>query len=301
MPRNCGKEKENFGAVQDCGLDIRSVEIPMSISFTIDLEDPTARYEVDGRYVTMTRRILNLCKKHNRRATFFTVGKLAAAVPDLIREIAVDGHEIAYHSHAHVPLTREDPARFAQEARKDKDRFEQITGKQLVGFRAPAFSLTPGTLWALDILGELGFTYSSSIMPTRISRYGFPNAKHVPFHWPNGMLELPLPVAGRLGIPYLGGIYMYALPFALVKYFVAQSSPEEVLWTYTHPYDFDVEEKFIPTLHGSLFASIVLWLARLVAERKIERVLELGDGVTMREKSFSINQLAGKNFVAKSE
>jgi peptidoglycan-N-acetylglucosamine deacetylase len=288
MPRNCGEEKENFRTVQDCGLALESVQILMPISFTIDLEDPTERYEVDGRYVAMTRRILDLCTKHNRRATFFTVGKLAEAVPDLIREIAAGGHEIAYHSHAHVPLTREDPKRFAQEAREDKDRFEKITGKKLVGFRAPAFSLTPDTLWALDILGEIGFTYSSSIMPTRISRYGFPNAKRVPFHWPNGMLELPLPVAGRLGIPYLGGIYMYALPFGLVKYFVSQSKQEEILWTYTHPYDLDAEEKFIPNLHGSLFASTVLWLARRVAERKIERILELGDGVTLGGRTLSI-------------
>src|SRR5580700_10942898 len=99
----------------------------------------------------MTGRILDLCERLNRRATFFTVGRVAEAAPQLMSDIAARGHEVAYHSHVHVPLTKEDPERFRRESREDKDRLEQLAGKAVIGFRAPAFSLTPKTLWAIDI------------------------------------------------------------------------------------------------------------------------------------------------------
>jgi peptidoglycan/xylan/chitin deacetylase (PgdA/CDA1 family) len=194
------------------------------ITFTVDLEDPTERYEPDGRYVIMTRRILDICDKMQRRATFFVVGRVAEGAPRLIQEIAAKGHEVAYHSRNHVPLTEEKPARFKRESAEDKDRFEQLTGYALLGFRAPRFSLTPQSLWAVDVLGELGFRYSSSIMPTNISLFGFPNASRVPSIWPNGLIELPLPVAdlGPLRIPYLGGIYLYALPQWMTRYWAGK-------------------------------------------------------------------------------
>src|SRR5580698_7891709 len=168
----------------------------MPITLTIDLEDPTERHEPDGRYVAMTRRILDMCDELKCRATFFVIGRVAEAMPSLVQDIASKGHEIAYHSHAHVALTEEDPARFHSETRADKDRLQQLTGKSVDGFRAPNFSLTPKSRWAVDVLGELGFRYSSSIMPTGISLYGFTNAPVTPFRWPNGLIEFPLPVAG---------------------------------------------------------------------------------------------------------
>ena len=260
------------------------------ITFTIDLEDPTEEYDLHGRYVLMTRRILDLCDRMKCRATFFTVGYVARAVPDLIKDINTRGHEVAYHSHAHVPLTKEDPERFRRESREDKDFIEQLIGKPITGFRAPAFSLTPQTLWAVNILGELGFKYSSSIMPTKLSRYGFSSAPRTPFRWPNGLIELPLPVGnlGPLPVPFLGGIYMYALPLPLVTLLAKQAGPDEILWTYTHPYDFDSDEKFIPDLHGSLWASSILWLARHVAEKKIGKVLELGSSAPLGERILNL-------------
>jgi peptidoglycan-N-acetylglucosamine deacetylase len=255
------------------------------ISLTIDLEDPTEQYAPDGRYVAMTRRILALCEETQRRATFFVIGRVAEAAPQLIKDIAARGHEIAYHSHAHVPLTEEDPARFRRESRADKDRLEQLTGKSVTGFRAPRFSLTPKSIWALDILGELGFCYSSSIMPTNISLFGFPGAPRVPFKWPNGMIEFPLPVAqcGPLRLPYLGGIYLYAMPFALVRRWAAKADAREVLWTYAHPYDFDREEKFTPMAHTPAWVSFILWAARRRAENKIRKILNIGNAPTLGE------------------
>ncbi|MDP9127304.1 MAG: polysaccharide deacetylase family protein [Pseudomonadota bacterium] len=260
------------------------------ISFTIDLEDPTEAYEPEGRYAASTRHILDLCDEYRCRATFFTVGRIAERSPTLIRDIASRGHEIGYHSRNHVPLTKEDPERFRDEAKRDKARLEELAGKSVNGFRAPAFSLTQKTLWAVDVLKEIGFAYSSSIMPTWVSRYGFPGAPRTPFRWPNGLIELPLPVGtlGPLTLPYLGGIYMFSTSFWLVKMFARQAGAGEILWTYAHPYDFDKDERFIVRLHGSVLASSILWMARGVAEKKIRKVLDLGVGPPLGSRIQSV-------------
>ncbi len=253
------------------------------ITFTVDLEDPTECYEPDGRYVIMTRRILDMCDEIKCLATFFVVGRVAEGAPILLKEIAAKGHEIAYHSRNHVPLTEEQPERFRRESAEDKNKFEQLTGRAVLGFRAPQFSLTPQSLWAVDVLGDLGFRYSSSIMPTTISRFGFPNASRIPSVWPNGLIELPLPVAelGPLRVPYLGGIYLYALPQWLTQALANKANPQEILWTYTHPYDFDVEEKYKPMPHTPWWVSRILWLSRRVAEKKIRRALQKGGSLPL--------------------
>jgi polysaccharide deacetylase family protein (PEP-CTERM system associated) len=258
----------------------------MKITFTIDLEDPSERYAPDGRYVAMTRRILDLCETMDRKATFFTIGRVAEAAPQLVRDIAAKGHEIAYHSHNHVSLTQEEPARFRLQSREDKDRLEQLSGKKVIGFRAPRFSLTPQSLWTLDVLAELGFRYSSSVMPTEVSLFGFPEVPTVPFAWPNGIIEFPLPVAkiGKYRMPYLGGIYLYSMPFFAARRFMAAADPKEVLWTYTHPYDFDSTECFTRMSHTPLWISLTLWLARRGAAKKIRRVLECGSGPPLCER-----------------
>ena len=163
---------------------------------------------------------------------------------------------------------------------------QQLAGHSVIGFRAPRFSLTPQTTWALDILAELGFRYSSSIMPTDVSLFGFPDASREAFDWPQGLREFPLPVAqlGKYRLPYLGGIYLTSTPFFLIRHWVNQASRNEVLWTYTHPYDFDNTEKFAPLPNTPLWVSLVLWLAQQQHFGKIRRVLELGNAPPLRER-----------------
>jgi len=261
------------------------------ITLTIDLEDPTGRYEPDGRYTVMARRILDLCAEFKCRATFFVIGRVAEAAPQLIKDIATRGHEIAYHSHAHVPLTEEDPMRFRLESGEDKDRLEELAGKSVTGFRAPRFSLVPQSTWALGVLREVGFLYSSSIMPTGISLYGFAKAPRTPFRWPNGLVELPLPVTQTTRMPYLGGIYLYALPSFLARRTAMKADVKEVLWTYAHPYDFDREEKFAPMPDTPLWISYILWNARRKAEDKIRKVLALGTAPPLGERVAALTSL----------
>lgn len=263
-----------------------SENAPMGITLTIDLEDPSERYAPDGRYVAMTRKILDLCEAKDRKATFFTVGRVAESAPQLIRDIAAKGHEIAYHSHNHVSLTSENPDRFRRETFEDKERLEQLAGKKVCGFRAPRFSLTPQSAWALDVLKELGFLYSSSIMPTDISLFGFPNSPTTCFLWPNGLTEFPLPTAeiGKYRLPYLGGIYLYTTPKPLVRFFLSRAKPNEVLWTYAHPYDFDEGEKFSKMPGTPAWVSLILWLARRQAGKKISYILDMPEAPPLCER-----------------
>ncbi len=257
-----------------------------SISFTVDLEDPSENYLADGRYIVATQKIVDLCNELNRKATFFVVGRIAETAPDLIKIIASSNHEIAFHSHNHVSLTEEDPTLFQQQTAADKDRLEQLSGKPVVGFRAPRFSLTPKSIWALDILKELGFQYSASIMPTNLSLFGFPNAPRTPFLWPNGLIELPLPVAnfGPLHVPYLGGIYLYATPMFLTRWWLKHANSQELLWTYTHPYDFDTKEPYQPMPNTPTWISLILWLARRRAKSKIKSILQKSHASTLIER-----------------
>ncbi len=251
--------------------------LSMPVTLTIDLEDASGRYEPEGRYVGLTRRILALCGEHRCKATFFVVGRVAEAAPSLIREISAQGHEIASHSHAHCPLTLDTRDHVARTLRADQDRLQQLTGQAIVGYRAPCFSLTPETRWAAEVLAESGFLYSSSVMPTSISRHGYPQAPATAFRWPCGLVEFPLPtheVAG-LRLPYLGGIYLYAWPGFLSVRWARRARPESVLWTYAHPYDFDRDEPWGRMPDTPLWVSSVLRLARCVAEKKVGNLLSV--------------------------
>jgi peptidoglycan/xylan/chitin deacetylase (PgdA/CDA1 family) len=135
----------------------------MAITFTIDLEDHLETYAPDGRWVQNARRILEFCARKKIRGTFFAVGKCSMQ-PDLLREITNAGHELALHSYDHILLTREDRITYRPKLAAAKKTFEDITGKKVVGFRAPVFSLTPGTAWVLEDLARLEFIYSSSVI-----------------------------------------------------------------------------------------------------------------------------------------
>lgn len=247
----------------------------MPITLTIDLEDVSGRYEADGRHVALTRRILALCSELNCKATFFVVGKLAQASPLLIREIAAQGHEIASHSHAHCPLNLDSRDVVVTDLREDKDRLEQLAGQAVVGYRAPCFSLTSSTRWVVDALHEAGYLYSSSVMPTWISRHGMPDAPAAAFRWPNGLVEFPLPTHKILGarLPYLGGIYLYAWPEWASFGWAKKALSDAVLWTYAHPYDFDRDEPWGRMPDTPLWASLILRMARCVAERKVRNLI----------------------------
>lgn len=249
-----------------------------AVTFTFDLEDHRARRDTPARYAAITRQLLPWLAELGVRGTFFVVGEVAAAEPALIREVAHHGHEIALHSYDHRPLTLITPARFRDDTRRGRALLEDLTGQPVQGYRAPVFSLTPVSRWAVAMLVELGFEYSSSVLAARHPLYGYAGLPSVPFRWPEGLLELPAPLAtfGPWRLPYLGGFYLRYLPVALIQWLRRRAPRDELPWTYCHPYDFDNEEAFARIRDAALWVSVLLWFKRGATRAKLARLLADG-------------------------
>jgi polysaccharide deacetylase family protein (PEP-CTERM system associated) len=248
---------------------------PAPITFTLDLED-YAPVGAPARANAIVPRVLELLAEHAAHGTFFVVGELAEAEPELVRSIARAGHEIALHAYRHVPLPRLSPDTFREETARGRAILEDLAGSSVTGFRAPTFSLVPESRWAVDVLSELGFTYSSSVLPARSPLFGWPGQPRHPFRWPGGLVELPCPVASfgaHLANPYLGGVYFRVLPWPAVRLGLSRSQPDEVLWLYCHPYDFDPDEPFVPRGDVGRIGNRLLWLNRSGMAARVARVL----------------------------
>ena len=176
-------------------------------ALTIDVEDyfqinalsrvirPEQWHDLPSRVEKNTRRILEILANVNGRdvkATFFTVGWIAEKFPGLVREISESGHEIACHSYAHQLVFDLSERRFKEDTRRSKEILEDISGGEVIGYRAPTYSITRKNLRSLDILRELGFLYDSSIFPIVHDVYGFPDAPRFPFE-----VSFNAPAAGK--------------------------------------------------------------------------------------------------------
>jgi len=129
-----------------------------------------------SRLEPSTERVLALLDEAEAKATFFVLGWNAARHPELVRRIAAAGHEVASHGYGHRMITEQTPEEFRDDVRRAKALLEDLAGQPVVGFRAPTFSITERTRWALAILAEEGYRYDSSIFPIRHDRYGIPSA-----------------------------------------------------------------------------------------------------------------------------
>jgi polysaccharide deacetylase family protein (PEP-CTERM system associated) len=245
------------------------------ITFTLDVED----YSDPGtepRALASTRRILAYLAERNVRGTFFLVGELADANPELVIDIANGGHEVALHGHRHAPLTEIGPDAFRREITDARARLEARAGRPVIGFRAPTFSLVPSTVWAADVLADVGFEYSSSVLPARSPLYGWPGQPRTPYRWPSGLLELPCPVTdiGPVTNPYLGGVFLRVLPWSAVQFGLRRAEVGEVLWTYCHPYDFDPGEPFRKRPDLGPWKSRLQWVNRKRMFDRFDRLYE---------------------------
>ncbi|MBV6508261.1 MAG: hypothetical protein JJLCMIEE_01321 [Acidimicrobiales bacterium] len=221
------------------------------------------------------------------KGTFFVVGELVEAQPGLIREIAECGHEIGLHGWRHVPLTTLTPSSFKEDTTRGKRLLEDVAGRQVRGFRAPTFSLVAENAdWVTSVLSELGFEYSSSVLPARNPLFGYPDAPDQPFRWPGGLIELPAPLTGvgPARVPYLGGVYLRVLPWSVISWTVRRSRAGKLPFIYCHPYDFDTAEEFWVVPGTGRFGSRLLWLNRKAMYERVERLLDRGVGAPLGER-----------------
>lgn len=192
--------------------------------------------------------LVELLARHNARGTFFILGWVADRLPRVARDIAAAGHEVASHGWDHRRVTEQTPDEFRASVRRTKRVLEDLTGSEVVGFRAPSFSIVPGREWALDVLIEEGYRYDSSLFPVRRAGYGYPAGRRDP-HWlerPGGLLaEMPPAVLRRWGVnvPAGGGAYFRVLPYALTRAALGDCARRGVPGTfYIHPWELDPEQ-----------------------------------------------------------
>jgi polysaccharide deacetylase family protein (PEP-CTERM system associated) len=233
---------------------------PASNVFTVDLEDWYQGLEIDfehwSAFVPRIERglgtVLNLLDSAGVHATFFVLGYQAEQTPNLIRLVASRGHEIASHGYSHRFVYLQEPEDFRLELRRGKEALEQITGQSVLGYRAPFFSITADSQWALDVLLEEGFRYDSSIFPVFNYRYGIPRGERFPawLSTPSGarIFEIPLSTLrlprsrGAMGIniPVGGGGYFRLYPYSLTRLLVQGVLREHHgLVFYVHPWEYD--------------------------------------------------------------
>lgn len=272
---------------------------PAALSVTLDLEDhlspPAATAPSPAaRYRNNTRRILDSFAAHDIRATLFVVGNLLTDSRDLLTAAAAAGHELALHSATHTPLTELSRAELRPALARAKSELEDIAGQPVQGFRAPVFSLTPDCPWVPDLLAELGFTYSSSVLPAANPLFGYPGAPMTPFRWPCGLIELPVPLAdlGPLKLPFLGGIYLRYLPLWLVRRCRAQLAPAVMPWMYLHPYDIDAAEPYYRFPGTSALQSLLLWRRRRHTLRRLHAVVGGNGGVPLGQRVAALDDPA---------
>ncbi|MBN2299202.1 MAG: DUF3473 domain-containing protein [Deltaproteobacteria bacterium] len=167
-----------------------------------------------------TGKILELLESRNITATFFCLGWIAENHPDLIKRIHCLGHEIACHGYSHQVIYNQDRNTFYQDVSKAKKILEDITGSPVIGYRAPTYSITKKTIWAIDILEDLGFRYDSSIFPIYHDNYGIPDAPRLP-HIIKGTALVEFPIStltvGGYNIPISGGGYFRLFPYLITK------------------------------------------------------------------------------------
>jgi polysaccharide deacetylase family protein (PEP-CTERM system associated) len=231
-------------------------------ALTIDVEDyfqvsafapHIARTEWDQRECRVERnmdRILSLLARHQTHATFFTLGWIAERYPQLVRRIVDEGHELASHGYGHQRASDLSRDEFREDVTRAKALLEDIGGQAVWGYRAPSFSIGDGNLWALDVLQEAGYRYSSSIYPVRHDHYGSPDAPRFAHQVRPGLMEVP-PTTLRLfsrNLPSSGGGYFRLFPYALSRWMLREVNRRdgESAIFYMHPWEIDPQQPRIP-------------------------------------------------------
>lgn len=240
-------------------------------AFTVDVEDyfhvsafasvirPEDWDHYECRVEQNTHRILNLAARHMTQGTFFVLGWVAERYPRLVQEIRQAGHEIGCHSYWHQLVYDLGPQRFRDDLIRSRDTLQEITGECIRLYRAPSFSVTKQSMWALEILVEEGFLVDSSIYPVRHDRYGIPGAPLLPHVIATGagsVTEFPgmtCRISG-LTLPVGGGGYLRLLPwFATARLLRRIRDEGRPLNVYLHPWELDVSQPRITASWKSRF------------------------------------------------
>lgn len=275
---------------------------PIQNAFTVDVEDyyhvsafartisPHDWSQYESRVVASTHRILRLLEERQVRGTFFVLGWVAERFPELVRDIHRAGHELGCHSYWHRLVYEQTPDEFRDDLTRAKDVVEQVTGEPVTAYRAPSFSITRKSLWALEILAGEGIRLDSSIYPVHHDRYGIPGAERFlhRVETPAGeLLEFPpsLVRLGNFNLPVGGGGYFRLYPSRFSETCLHRIHREagRPFMFYVHPWEVDPGQ---PRLRGSALSRFRHYVNLDRTEAKLRRLLDafsfgsVGDVIT---------------------
>jgi len=219
-------------------------------------------------------RILELFSRYEVKATFFILGWVAERAPGLARHIADAGHEIGCHGYAHQHIRRQSPDEFREDVRRARRLLMDQTGQAVHCYRAPSFSITNKTLWALDVLAEEGFTIDSSIFPARHDLYGIADALRFP-HKRNGLIEFPPTTIrkAKISVGAAGGGYLRLFPYWFTRWAIRHINETEgqPAMVYFHPWEIDTGQ---PGIAAPLKSRLRHYTNLGKMHDKIERLLQ---------------------------
>jgi len=218
-------------------------------AFSVDVEDWYQGIELpleawvgkENRVDIGLSKVLEILSEKNVKATFFTLGAVAKSNPKSIRFIAQQGHEIASHTMYHEKIYDLEPTNFLKQERECKAILEDTSESKVEGFRAPYFSITNQSLWALDILAELGYTYDSSISPMQTWRYGIAGTEPGIYQLNSDLIEFTPSLGNFCSHSYgVGGAYLRIYPYKLTKAALKKSADSGLPGMfYVHPWELD--------------------------------------------------------------
>jgi len=191
--------------------------------------------------VDNTLQALDLLSRTKNKATFFVLGTVAEHFPDIVKEILSRGHEVATHGYSHRLVYEMKPKELEDDLKISLGHLSKAGCDRVLGYRAPYWSITKRSLWALEILSKLGFKYDSSIFPIKRGLYGIPDATPHPHRVSEDLWEFPPATVRFLGInfPIAGGGYLRLVPYRIVASAIRKSSGRQIRMFYFHPYELD--------------------------------------------------------------
>lgn len=250
-----------------------------------------------------TERILNILNDFDAKATFFILGWIAERYPGLVKTIQQQGHEIACHGYVHRSIRHQTETEFKEDVKISKKILEDIVGEEIIGYRAPVYSITRNSMWIFKVLIEEGFKYDSSIFPVRRYRYGTPNTPRFPYvvtldgqpgstdltgstdSTDGFIVEFPITTIRVLGenLPIAGGGYFRLFPYWFTKWSLKRINITEKkpFIFYIHPWELDVDQPRIRS--ASNLAKLRHYVNLNKTEDKLRRVLTDFDFSSVRE------------------
>ncbi len=251
---------------------------------TVDVEEAFHRNDLrlsrrqrellGGRVVEQTELLVSLVRAAGQRGTFFVLGEVAERYPDLVRRLAAEGFELGLHGYSHRLVYEQREGEFLKETQAAKALLEEVGKRKVIGFRAPSWSITQRSLWALKILASMGFQYDSSILPAKAYLGGVSGSNPLIHRRKEAdIIEVPPSIVsmGRFRLPFSGGLYLRTLPYGFIRHCIMRLNKKGIpAVIYLHPWELDTG---LPRLGLGWKGMYALYHNLKTTQAKVEQLL----------------------------